>query len=74
MGQHTFVSVLNRKVFKILEHVVSLHNNYYSKFHTLFSFCSQIKCWFSESWNSQNACQNLANREDPDQTASEEAV
>ena len=36
------------------------------KFQTLFSFCSQIKCWFSEL--------GFTNSEDPDQTASSEAV
>ena len=39
------------------------------KFRTFFSFCSQIKCWFTEC-NSQSG----ANRDASDQTASLETV
>ena len=38
------------------------------KFRTHFSFCSRIKCWCS------GLLVRISNREDPDQTASSEAV
>ena len=44
-----------------------------SKFRTLFTFCSQIKCWLSRLELEKMLVRN-ANSEDPDQTASSEAV
>ena len=44
------------------------------KFQTLFYFCVQIKCWFFQGWNSHNALVRIANREDPDQSASSKAI
>ena len=41
------------------------------KFRTIFSFCSQIKFWFS---GLKFTLVRVANREDIDQTASSEAV
>ena len=43
------------------------------KFRTLFSICSQIKCWFFRA-EIQKILGRIANKEDPDQTASSEAV
>ena len=43
------------------------------KFQTLFFFCSQIKCWLS-GLEFKKKCFRIANRADPDQTASSEAV
>ena len=37
------------------------------KFYTLFSFCSQIKCWFSRA-GIHKFFVRVANREDPDQS------
>ena len=43
------------------------------KFRTLFSFCYQIKCWFS-GLEFHNCFVRVAKRDDPDQTALSEAV
>ena len=43
------------------------------KFRTLFSLCSQIKCWLS-GLEVTKGLSEIAKREDPDQTASSEAV
>ena len=48
--------------------IFNINNINVQIFRTLFSFCSQIKCWFS------GLEVRIANREDPDQTASSEAV
>ena len=51
-------------------------NSYYgkhSKFHTFFSFCSQIKFWLSRLEFTKKHVR-IANRGDPDQTASSEAI
>ena len=43
------------------------------KFQTLFSFCSQIKCWFS-GLEFVNKLVRIANMEGPGQTVSSKAV
>ena len=43
------------------------------KFRTLFSICSQIKCWFFRA-EIQKKFGRIANKGDPDQPASSEAV
>ena len=43
------------------------------KFQTLFLFCSQIKSWVIKA-GIHKMLVRIANREDPDQTASSEAV
>ena len=46
---------------------------YVRKFQTVLSFCSKIKYWFIRAGIHINLFR-IANREDHDQTASEEAV
>ena len=52
-------------IFQIIKTITTVN---VIKFQTLFSFCSQIKCWLSGL-----ELVRKANREDPDQIASSEA-
>ena len=58
--------MINVLKFQVLSHSVL-------KFQVLFSFCSKIKCWLSRL-GFRKRLVRIANREDPDQTASSEAV
>ena len=58
--------------------MVTLINNLFNvnvlKFRTIFSFCSQKKCRLSGLDSIHKMHGRIANREDSDQTASQEAV
>ena len=71
--RHKWVDKMSHDVFTLVEFEVTVN---VLKFQTLFSFCSQIKCWLFEPDLEFTKCLHvlITNREDLDQTASSQAV
>ena len=60
---------MNIKVAAFTVRDKSINKVYVLKFQTLFSFCSQAKCWLSGPEFTKCLNNRIAKREDTDQTA-----